>query len=198
MNILIVLGHPDAGSFNAAIARAAKEELEELGHQVVFHDLYREGFNPLMPTAEIPLDGPVDPLIARHCDELAQADGLVVVHPNWWGQPPAMLKGWVDRVFRPGVAYRFLEGDDGEGVPEGLLKARLAVVFNTSNTFPEREAAVFGDPLENLWRTCLFEFCGIEDFYRRTFSVIVVSSREQRKQWLDEVRATMRRLFPWD
>lgn len=196
MNILIVLGHPDAGSFNAAIARAAKEELEELGHQVVFHDLCREAFDPILPTEEIPLDGPVDPLIARHCDELAQADGLVVVHPNWWGQPPAMLKGWVDRVFRPGVAYRFLEGDDGEGVPEGLLKARLAVVFNTSNTFPEREAAVFGDPLEKLWRTCLFEFCGIEDFYRRTFSVIVVSSREQRKQWLDEVRATMRRLFP--
>lgn len=198
MNILIVLGHPDAGSFNAAIARAAKEELEELGHQVVFHDLYREGFDPLLPTEEIPLDGPVDPLIARHCDELAQADGLVVVHPNWWGQPPAMLKGWVDRVFRPGVAYRFLEGDDGEGVPEGLLKARLAVVFNTSNTFPERETAVFGDPLENLWRTCLFEFCGVEEFYRRTFSVIVVSSREQRKEWLDEVRATMRRLFPGD
>ena len=196
MNILIVLGHPDAGSFNAAIARAAKEELEELGHQVMFHDLYREAFDPLMSTEEIPLDGPVDPLIARHCDELAQADGLVMVHPNWWGQPPAMLKGWVDRVFRPGVAYRFLEGDDGEGVPEGLLKARLAVVFNTSNTFPEREEAVFGDPLENLWRTCLFEFCGIENFYRRTFSVIVVSSQEQRKEWLEEVRATMRRLFP--
>lgn len=196
MNLLVVLGHPDAGSFNAAIARAVKEELEELGHQVVFHDLYREGFDPLLPAEEIPLEGPVDPVVAKHCAELAQADGLVLVHPNWWGQPPAVLKGWVDRVFRPGVAYQFLEGDGGEGIPQGLLKARLAVVFNTSNTFPEREAAVFGDPLENLWRKCLFEFCGIEDFYRRTFSVIVVSSREQRQKWLDEVRATMRRLFP--
>jgi NAD(P)H dehydrogenase (quinone) len=196
MKLLVVLGHPDAGSFNAAIAQAAKEELESLGHQVVFHDLYREGFDPLLPMEEIPQDGALDPAIERHCAELTEADALVVVHPNWWGQPPAILKGWVDRVFRPGVAYHFLEGDGGEGVPEGLLRARLAVVFNTSNTFPEREAQIFGDPLENLWRTCLFEFCGIKEFYRRTFSVIVVSSQEQRIKWLDEVRETMRRLFP--
>jgi NAD(P)H dehydrogenase (quinone) len=196
MNLLVVLGHPDATSFNASIAHAAKEELEFLGHQVVFHDLYQEGFDPLLPTEEIPLDGPVDPVVEKHCAELAEADGLVVVHPNWWGQPPAMLKGWVDRVFRAGVAYRFLESEGPEGLPEGLLKARVAVVFNTSNTSPEREAAVFGDPLENLWRTCLFDFCGIKEFYRRTFSVIVVSTTEQRKKWLDEVRETMRRLFP--
>jgi NAD(P)H dehydrogenase (quinone) len=196
MNLLLVLGHPDQGSFNAAIAQAAKEELEELGHRVVFHDLCREDFDPLMTAGEIPQDGVVDEVIAQHCAELAEADGLVVVHPNWWGQPPAILKGWVDRVFRPGVAYRFLEGDGGEGVPEGLLKARLAVVFNTSNTFLEREMEMFGDPLETLWRACLFEFCGIKEFYRRTFRVIVVSSLEQRQAWLDEVRQTMRRLFP--
>lgn len=198
MNLLVVLGHPDEGSFNAAIAQTAKQELESLGHQVVFHDLYREGFDPLLPAAEIPQKGELDPIIQQHCKDLSEADGLVLVHPNWWGQPPAILKGWVDRVFRPGVAYKFLEGDGGEGVPEGLLKARLAVVFNTSNTFPEREAEVFGDPLENLWRTCLFEFCGIKDFYRRTFSVIVVSSEAQRKKWLNEVRQTIRRLFPND
>ncbi len=196
MNLLVVLAHPDPQSFNAAIARTAVEALAELGHQVVFHDLYREGFDPLLPAAEIPEDGPLDPLVARHCRELAAAEGVVVVHPNWWGQPPAVLKGWVDRVFRPGVAYRFLEGDGGEGVPEGMLRARMAVVFNTSNTFPQREQEVFGDPLETLWRKCLFEFCGVRGFHRRTFSVIAVSSAEQRGQWLAEVRRTMQRLFP--
>jgi len=54
-----------------------------------------------------------------------------VVHPNWWGQPPAILKGWIDRILRPGVAYQFLEGDAGEGVPVGLLKAETALIFNT-------------------------------------------------------------------
>lgn len=55
------------------------------------------------------------------------------------GQPPAILKGWVDRVIRAGVAYEFAEGDSGEGVPIGLLKAKSALVFNTSNTLEERE-----------------------------------------------------------
>ena len=92
--------------------------------------------------------------VVRHCSEIASADGIIIVHPNWWGQPPAILKGWVDRVSRPGVAYRFLEGDGGEGVPVGLLKAETAIIFNTSNTPEEREATVFGDPLDNLWKAC--------------------------------------------
>jgi len=196
MNILVVLGHPSGESFCAAIAHSARTALDELGHEVVFHDLYREGFDPLLTAREIPQDAPLDPVVDRHCRELAQAEGIVVVHPNYWGQPPAMLKGWIDRVFRPGVAYRFLEGDGGEGVPEGLLKARLAVVFNTSNTVEHREMEVFGDPLENIWRRCLFQFCGVPDFYRRTFRVIVTSSLEQRRQWLEETAQTMRRLFP--
>ncbi len=66
--------------------------------------------------------------------------------------PPAILKGWVDRVIRPGVAYEFLEGDGGEGVPCGLLRARAVLVFNTGNTYLEREMKIFGDPLETIWK----------------------------------------------
>ena len=78
-----------------------------------------------------------------------------------------MVKGWVDRVFRPGVAYEFEEDDSGEGVPIGLLRARAAVVFNTSNTPEEREQEVFGDPLETLWKTCIFDLCGVKEFHRQ-------------------------------
>jgi NAD(P)H dehydrogenase (quinone) len=117
------------------------------------------------------------------------------VHPNWWGQPPAMLKGWVDRVIRPGVAYGFVEGDNGEGVPVGLLKARAVVIFNTSNTEDSREQAVFGDPLETIWKNCIFGLCGVTNFHRRMFGVVVASSMEQRKEWLDEVREMVNRLF---
>ena len=63
------------------------------------------------------------------------------------GQPPAILKGWIDRVIRPGVAYRFLEGDSGEGVPLGLLRAQTALVFNTANPPEDQESVVFRDPL---------------------------------------------------
>jgi putative NADPH-quinone reductase/uridine phosphorylase len=196
MNIVVVVGHPETGSFNHAIAKTAVEALQHNGHAVILHDLYAEGFDPLLPVAEIPEGTPLEPTIAQHCGEIAEADGIVIVHPNWWGQPPAILKGWVDRVFRPGLAYRFLEGDSGEGVPQGLLKAKAALVFNTSNTPEVRELRVFGDPLETLWKNCIFRLCGVENFYRKMFSTVVTSSAEQRAAWLSEVQATVSQYFP--
>ncbi len=196
MNILVILAHPREGSFNHAIAHAARKTLCQAGHRVAFHDLCAEEFPSHLPAEEIPDDGPVSAVVQQHCKELAEADGIVIVHPNWWGQPPAVLKGWIDRVVRPGVAYRFEETDSGEGVPIGLLRARSAVVFNTSNTFPEREQAVFGDPLETIWKNCIFDLCGVKDFYRRTFSVVVTSSTEQRARWLAEVEEIVAERFP--
>ncbi|MGA2401023.1 MAG: NAD(P)H-dependent oxidoreductase [Syntrophobacteraceae bacterium] len=196
MNISVILAHPDDGSFNHAIAHAAVEQLGSSGHQVFFHDLYKENFDPVLMSEEIPEDAPVPGIILRHCRQIAEAQGIVVVHPNWWGQPPAILKGWVDRVMRAGVAYEFQEGDCGEGIPNGLLRAGTAAVFNTSNTATEREINIFGDPLETIWRNCIFGLCGVKGFYRRTFNVIVTSTADQRKQWLDEVRGTIGRLFP--
>ncbi|MHC1725239.1 MAG: NAD(P)H-dependent oxidoreductase [Syntrophobacteraceae bacterium] len=196
MKISLILAHPDEKSFNHAIARTAVEQLKTNGHQVFFHDLCKERFDPLLPSEEISEEAVLPETIARHCGEIAEAEGVIVIHPNWWGQPPAILKGWVDRVIRPGVAYEFLEGDSGEGVPHGLLKARAALVFNTSNTEAEREIRVFGDPLESIWKNCIFGLCGVTNFYRRTFGIVVTSTEAQRGQWLDEVRKNIDRFFP--
>jgi putative NADPH-quinone reductase len=196
MHISVILAHPDARSFNHAIARTAVEQIQRNGLRVCFHDLYQERFDPLLFGAEIPKEASLPPAIARHCEEIAAAQGIIIVHPNWWGQPPAILKGWVDRVIRPGVAYQFLEGDSGEGVPRGLLQARAAVVFNTSNTEMQRERTVFGDPLETIWKHCIFGLCGVEDFHRRMFTIVVTSTEAQRKAWLEEVRQAVDRLFP--
>jgi len=196
LNISLILAHPSEGSFNHAIARQVMETLRLRRHNVFFHDLYREQFDPVLMSEEIPADGPVPEDIQQHCREIAGADGIVIVHPNWWGQPPAILKGWVDKVIRPGVAYEFLEGDQGEGVPRGLLKAKTAIVFNTSNTPFKREQDVFGDPLETLWKNCVFGLCGVANIHRRMFSVVVTSSDNERKEWLRQVRETVKRHFP--
>jgi len=196
VKILVVLAHPRPESFNHAIAAAAVGALRDCGHEVRCHDLYAEGFDPVLPGPEIDQDAPLPPALEQYCRELAQTEGVVIVHPNWWGQPPAILKGWVDRVFRPGVAYRFQEGDCGEGVPQGLLKVRAAVVFNTSNTPAARERAVFGDPLETLWKNCIFGLCGVTAFFRRNFGVVVTSTLEERQGWLRQVRETIRHRFP--
>ncbi len=187
MEISVILAHPDRSSFNHAIAYAACQTLEQHGHTVIFHDLYEEGFDPLLPAAELETKAAPGVELAGYCEELQRSEGLVIVHPNWWGQPPAAMKGWIDRVFRPGVAYQFLEGDGGEGVPAGLLRAETAVIFNTSNTPPERETEVFGDPLDGLWKKCILEFCGVKKVVRETFSVVITSTPEQRVAWLERV-----------
>lgn len=192
MKVLVVIGHQAQGSFCHAIAGAAVEELKAAGHEVVYHDLYQEKFDPILPQQEIPKQAELDPVVRRHCDEVAAADGYVIVHPNWWAQPPAILKGWIDRVFRQGVVYQFGPG----GRIEGFLKGKTAQVFTTSNTPRDVELQWFGDPLENLWKTCVFDFCGLKNFERRNFESVVVSTPEQRQGWLAEVRETVRRRFP--
>jgi NAD(P)H dehydrogenase (quinone) len=196
VNVSVLLGHPDPRSFNAALASAAVRVLRGNGHAVRFHDLCAERFDPALPAGEISRDAALPDAVSAHCREIAEAGGIVVVHPNWWGQPPAVLKGWVDRVLRPGVAYRFREGDSGEGVPEGLLRARTAVVLVTSNTPPEREAAVFGEPLETLWRNCIFGLCGVGDVRIETFRVVATAAPETRREWLLRAEGLVDRSFP--
>lgn len=198
MIISVILAHPDPLSFNHAIAYKAFEVLKLNDYDVFFHDLYKEKFDPLLNSEEIAQNSTLPAAIKKHCDEIAAASGIVIVHPNWWGQPPAILKGWVDRVIRPGVAYEFLEGDAGEGIPKGLLKVRTALVFNTSNTETKREKNVFGDPLETIWKNCIFGLCGITNFHRRMFNVIVTSTKDQRRDWLIDVEKDINTFFPQD
>jgi putative NADPH-quinone reductase len=198
MRISVILAHPRPGSFNHAIAETVIRTLEKSRHSVTFHDLCEEKFDPILPHGEIGKNAVLPPEIARHCAEIAAADGIIFVHPNWWGMPPAILTGWIDRVIRAGVAYRFCEGDNGGGVPEGLLRARAVLVFNTSDTPQERELEVFGDPLERIWNAAICTFCGIPVFRRRMFGVVVTSTADQRRTWLEEVRELTRETFPGD
>jgi NAD(P)H dehydrogenase (quinone) len=196
MNILIVLAHPDTNSFNHAIASTCRKSLFNNGHNVVFHDLYAENFDPILGKIEIPKGSEVDNIIKEHCQELKNSDGIIIIHPNWWGMPPAMLKGWIDRVLKTGLAYEFIDGDNGEGIPVGLLKAKTALVFNTSNTSETRENEIFKDPLETLWKNCIFDLCGVKQFERRMFRIIVNSDLQQRRIWLKEVEFMIDMYFP--
>jgi len=172
---LSVVGHPRSHSFSHAMAVRAETTLELLGVEVAHHDLYEEGFEPVTGG---------DELVALHREQLAAADLVLVFHPNWWGMPPAMLKGWVDRVFVPDTAYR----DAPIGFPPlGLLTTSAALVFNTGDTPPEREAAEFGDPLQQLWVAQILGFCGVDNVVRRLYSPVSSSTDEQRAFWLDEV-----------
>ena len=162
-------------------------------HPEVLLRQFQGNFDPILHAEEIPSNAPIPTDLLTHCREISVAEGIVVIHPNWWGQPPAILKGWVDRVIRPRVAYRFEDGDSGEGIPVGLLEAKFALVFNTSNTSTQREVSVFGDPLQSIWKQCVFDLCGVTNFHREMFNIIVTSTATQRESWLLTTREIVKR-----
>jgi NAD(P)H dehydrogenase (quinone) len=111
MQVVVVLAHPNADSFNHAIARRAREALLSVGHEVHVLDLYALGFRAAMSLEEREAyhgDEPmVDPMVAEHASLVKSAQALVFVYPTWWSTQPAILKGWFERVFVPGVGFEF-------------------------------------------------------------------------------------------
>lgn len=195
MKATVILAHPYAKSFNHAMYETICTTLSELGVPTYAHDLYAERFDPVLTVDELGKKPTQDALVRQYARELVESDVLFFVHPNWWGQPPAILKGYVDRVIRPPYAYDFPPDDSGGGLPIGKLAGKTGVVFNTSNTEATRERDYFGDPLENIWIQCVFGFCGIEKTHRRMFSIIADSTSEERTAWLAEVAETTRRVM---
>lgn len=193
MQVYVLIAHQREDSFCHGITDTAIETLKAAGHTVVYHDLYKEGFEPILEDGEIPPDVELPPEIEQHVEEILASDGVIVVHPNWWASPPAILKGWLDRVLRVKRMYQF-----GPNGVEGLLGDKTAVVLTTSNTPREVELKVYGDPLENFWKKCVWGFCGVkeENFERRNFESVVMSTPEERAGWLDDVREIVGRRFP--
>ncbi|MDQ0313903.1 NAD(P)H-dependent oxidoreductase [Amorphus orientalis] len=121
MRVLVVQAHPCADSFNAAVRDKAVAALEAAGHEVRVADLYAEGFDPVMGAEERRRyhdRGENEKPVAGEIERLLWAEGLVFVYPTWWFGLPAILKGWLDRVFVPHVTFTMPPGPDG-------LKGRL-------------------------------------------------------------------------
>jgi NAD(P)H dehydrogenase (quinone) len=117
MQVLLVHCHPRPDSFNAALRVAAVAGLTASGHSIVQRDLYAEGFDPVLSTYQrgVYFDEAANATgLEDHVAALRQAEALVLVYPTWWFGMPAMLKGWLDRVWLPGVAFQL-------GGPKALL-----------------------------------------------------------------------------
>jgi NAD(P)H dehydrogenase (quinone) len=191
MKIVEVLCHPRPGSYNLALAASATQTLQSLGHHVTLHDLYKEGFDPVLSAPELARSYSLDGMVQVHCQELAAADGLLIFHPDWWGQPPAVLKGWVDRVFRQGVAYSY-DGDDF--APRSwtpLLKGKKGLVFCTSDA-GENEVPW---TLETLWTEVILGRCGMKAGCH-VLRNMGGTDLAGRRAWHDFMLQTLREWFP--
>lgn len=132
MRALLVYCHPVPDSFNAAVRDATMRGLESAGYEIDLLDLYAEGFDPVM-SAEDRRNYHTEGLnrlhVADHLARVKQADALVFVHPTWWYSPPAMLKGWMDRVLVPHETF----GIPGtlRGLDRRLTNIRLLAAVTT-------------------------------------------------------------------
>ena len=132
MRALVVHAHPDPDSFSAALVGAVSQGLRSAGHEARVIDLYDEGFTAAMSTAErlayheaTPI---IDEQVRAHAEHVRWAEAIVFIYPTWWGSMPAVMKGWLERVLVPGVAFRL---DDHDKVRPGMQHVRRLMGVST-------------------------------------------------------------------
>lgn len=133
MRALVVYCHPRAESFNAAIRDIVLGKLQSAGAEVRLCDLYARGFDPVMGATEHSEyeDTSINQMpVQQDCDDLVWCDTLIFVYPTWWYGLPAILKGWLDRVLVPGVAFVMPQAE-GDTIRPGLQHIKRLGVFTT-------------------------------------------------------------------
>ncbi len=181
LQVLVVLGHPRGrNSLCGALAVAFAEGARGRGVAVEVFDLSTCAFDPHVRLAS-PRDMPLEPDLVRLSRAIEAADHLVFVYPNWWGTMPALLKGALDRVLRPGWA--FVETTGGIGF-EGRLQPRTAELLTTMDTPGWAYRLIYGAPGHRAMSRATLGFCGIETTRISRFGVVKDASEQERQQWL--------------
>jgi NAD(P)H dehydrogenase (quinone) len=126
----VILCHPDERSFNASIARTYCDTVRSLGHEAVLRDLYRLDFDPVLRAPERlwAAGQTVSGDVAAEIESIRGSDIFVLVYPIWFGTPPAMMKGYVERVFGAGFSHRAVHARQ----PHPLLSGRNLLSITTS------------------------------------------------------------------
>lgn len=161
MNVLVVICHPRRDSLTGALADAFIEGVKQSGHGVEIADLYAENFDPRMPPADEPDFGDPDKVYSEEVrSEMARIernDGIAMFFPVWWWSAPAMLKGWIDRVWNFGWAY----GWAGTKAHIPLNKALMVALGGS----PQEDftSGGYDKLLDTQMRLGLMNYCGIDD-----------------------------------
>lgn len=194
MNHLIVYAHPFEDSFNHAILENAVAALESKGHSVVVRNLYALGFNPVLSPADFKAlrSGQTPDDIATEQAFIKNADAITLIYPLWWTSMPAILKGYIDRVFAYGFAYQYTK----EGMVEGLLSDKKALMITTHGT-PNvyYDASGMTKSLKQTTDEGIFGFCGAKTLDHLFFGGISTSDEATRKEMLKTVQLTLKELF---
>ncbi|MDF2577935.1 MAG: dehydrogenase, quinone family protein [Chlamydiales bacterium] len=185
MKILIIYTHPNPKSFNHAILETAQQTLSAMGHEVHIRDLYAMQFQPVLSATDfISLrQGVTPPDIAEEQKWISWANALIFIYPIWWSDRPAILKGWIDRVFHYGFAFEMTS----QGLT-GMLQHKV-LIFQTAGA-DQKSYQESGSErvVHSTMKEGTLQFCGIQDIMCKTFYSVVSTTDAIRKEMLEELK----------
>lgn len=183
--IALINAHPDTASFNSALAEAYTTGAQQAGADIRTITISELQFNPNLQFGyRKRMDW--EPDLLASWQTIQWADHLVWVHPVWWGGLPAMAKGFIDRLFLPGLAFKYRENSVWW---DKLLKGKTAHIITTMDQPGWYYRLVFGRPSINQLKKSTLEFCGVKPVKVTTIGIIKTADEQQRKKWLAKVYA---------
>lgn len=183
--ILLINGHPRKDSYCNAIVSEYEKSAVQSGHSLQVLNLSELNFDLNLRSGYSRLDfESLEPDIQLSQKLIQEADHLVFVFPSWWASMPALLKGWIDRVFLPGFAFKYRKNSP---LPEKLLLGKSASIFITMDAPSWYYWLWNGEPGVRILKRGTLEFCGVRPVKVKIFGPIRGSSESKRKQWLDVV-----------
>jgi putative NADPH-quinone reductase len=184
-NVLIINGHPDKQSFNHALSKAYCEGLRKAEASVTLINIADLTFNPNLAYGyrqRIALEPDLEDAV----EKIRAAHHLVWVFPMWWYGYPAIMKGFVDRVFLPGITFQPV---DKKNFPEKLLKGKSGRIIITADTPGWYDWLLMKSPAINQFKKGTLEFCGVKPVKVTYIAPVKDSSQEFRLHWLRKVNA---------
>lgn len=181
---LIILGHPSADSLCGALAEAYAQEADKSGHEVRLVRLGELEFDPVLHQGYEKIQ-PLEPCLQSVQADILWAQHLVFVYPTWWGAMPALLKGFFDRAFLPGFAFKYRQNSS---MWDRLLAGRSAHLLVTMDSPPWYYRFVSCMPGHQQMKKTILEFCGIKPVAITSFGPVRGSTAETRNKWINTVK----------
>ncbi len=184
MKHLVIFAHPNPKSFNFALLETIVTASESNGNEVIVRDLYGQKFNALLdaPDFEAFQKGEIPDDLKVEQEFITWAEHITFVHPVWWAGLPAMLKGYIDRVFSMGFAYAYTP----EG-PVGLLAGKSVSIVSTCGSPIELyEASGMARSISQVWNDGILKFCGLELIFYRLWGNVIQADSDERQKMLEE------------
>jgi NAD(P)H dehydrogenase (quinone) len=184
MKHLIVIAHPNPESFGGSLVKELYNHLINKGDEAHIRNLYQTGFNPVLSSEDFSslADNRTPKDIKTEQEYIKWADHVIFVYPVWWGGMPAILKGYIDRVFAEGFAYEYT----ANGV-NGLLSPRKGSVICTTGESSENYKKVH-DAMRVISSEVIFKFVGMEPYKQLFYGAVPSVSNEVRASYIQNVK----------